>query len=89
MTQSTESFSFPDNERNVLSFWQDRNIFQKTLEQTAQGPVYAFYDGPPFATGLPHHGHLLASTIKDIIPRYFTMNGYFVERREARARIQR
>ncbi len=81
MTQSTDTFSFPDNELKVLEFWREHNTFQKTLDKTADGPVYAFYDGPPFATGLPHHGHLLASTIKDIIPRYFTMNGYYVERR--------
>ena len=81
MTQSTDTFSFPDNELKVLEFWREQNIFQQTLDKTADGPVYAFYDGLPFATGLPHHGHLLASTIKDIIPRYFTMNGYYVERR--------
>jgi isoleucyl-tRNA synthetase len=81
MTQPSDTFSFPDNELKILEFWRSHNTFQKSLDKTAQGPVYAFYDGPPFATGLPHHGHLLASTIKDIIPRYFTMNGYFVERR--------
>ncbi|WP_217495105.1 isoleucine--tRNA ligase [Vibrio sonorensis] len=55
--------------------------FQKSLEQSSDKPEYVFYDGPPFATGLPHHGHLVASTIKDIIPRYQTMLGRHVERR--------
>nr|WP_013933274.1 isoleucine--tRNA ligase [Pseudoalteromonas sp. SANK 73390]CBK62722.1 tmlM [Pseudoalteromonas sp. SANK 73390] len=75
------TFSFVDAERKVLDFWEKQDIFQKSLRQTANNPPYAFYDGPPFATGKPHHGHLLASTIKDIIPRYFTMKGYYVQRR--------
>ena len=74
-------FSFPHMELDILNFWKEHHIFAKTLEKTCQDPVYTFYDGPPFATGLPHHGHLLASTLKDIVPRYFTMNGHHVERR--------
>ena len=58
MTQPSDTFSFPDNELKILEFWRSHNTFQKSLDKTAQGPVYAFYDGPPFATGLPHHGHL-------------------------------
>ncbi|MEE3003397.1 MAG: isoleucine--tRNA ligase [Pseudomonadota bacterium] len=74
-------FSFPDNEQNILKFWQENDIFKQSLELRSKAPKYIFYDGPPFATGLPHHGHLLASTLKDIIPRYKTMQGYYVERR--------
>lgn len=72
--------SFPDLEKSILSFWKEENIFQKTLEQTANNPQKIFYDGPPFATGLPHYGHIIAGTIKDVMPRYHTMNGYNVPR---------
>ena len=75
------SFSFVKTEHTVLDFWKKNDIFQKSLDQTKNAKPYIFYDGPPFATGLPHHGHLLASTIKDIIPRYFTMKGRYVSRR--------
>ena len=74
-------FSFPEAELEILRFWEEEGIFEQSLEATADGEPYIFYDGPPFATGLPHHGHLLASTIKDIIPRYFTMKGHYVQRR--------
>ncbi|PIS14344.1 isoleucine--tRNA ligase, partial [Candidatus Shapirobacteria bacterium CG09_land_8_20_14_0_10_39_12] len=56
-------------------------IFEKSLKKTEKGKPFTFYDGPPFATGLPHYGHILASTIKDVIPRYQTMKGRFVRRR--------
>lgn len=75
------AFSFVDTEHRVLDFWKKNDIFKRSLQQTEQCEAYVFYDGPPFATGLPHHGHLLASTIKDVIPRYFTMQGRYVERR--------
>ncbi len=75
------SFSFVKAEHQILEFWKKENIFKKTLEQTKKNLPYIFYDGPPFATGLPHHGHLLAGTLKDIVPRYFTMKGRYVERR--------
>ncbi|MCM2349071.1 MAG: isoleucine--tRNA ligase [Bacteriovoracaceae bacterium] len=77
----TDNFSFVEAERSVLKFWQEKEIFKKSLEKTRKGKNYIFYDGPPFATGLPHHGHIVASTIKDIIPRYFTMKGFYVDRR--------
>ena len=80
-SQATTGFSFPKTEHDILAFWQKQDIFNKSLIKTQNKPNYTFYDGPPFATGLPHHGHLLASTIKDIIPRYFTMNGHHVPRR--------
>ncbi len=78
---TNETFSFVESEHQVLAFWQEHHVFEQSLKQTQSGQPYVFYDGPPFATGLPHHGHLLASTIKDIIPRYFTMKGYHVPRR--------
>ncbi len=71
----------PEMEEKVLAFWDEHKTFEKSLEQTADGKFFTFYDGPPFATGLPHYGHLLASTIKDVIPRYQTMNGRYVRRR--------
>lgn len=72
---------FPQVEEEILKFWENENIFQKSLSQTQPKQEFVFYDGPPFATGLPHYGHLLAGTIKDIIPRYQTMKGYYVQRR--------
>ncbi|XKT74574.1 MAG: class I tRNA ligase family protein [Patescibacteria group bacterium UBA2163] len=68
-------------EEEMLAFWNEQNIFEQTLTQTEGGKEFVFYDGPPFATGLPHYGHLLAGTIKDAIPRYKTMRGYHVRRR--------
>ncbi len=79
--QSVESFSFPKMEHEIISFWKEKNIFKKSLEKTRSGKPYIFYDGPPFATGLPHHGHLVGSILKDSVPRYFTMKGRYVERR--------
>ena len=79
--RESDTFSFVDSEKEMLAFWEKDQIFQKSLAQTKDLPPYIFYDGPPFATGLPHHGHLVASTIKDIIPRYFTMQGRYVQRR--------
>ena len=71
----------PSRETEILSFWKEKQIFEKSLEQTKTGEPYVFYDGPPFATGLPHVGHVLPSTMKDLIPRYQTMRGRFVSRR--------
>jgi isoleucyl-tRNA synthetase len=68
-------------EEDVLRFWETENIFEKSLRQRESAKPFIFYDGPPFATGLPHYGHLLAGTIKDIIPRYMTMRGRLVQRR--------
>ncbi len=72
---------FPAVEEEVLQFWQDHEVFAQSLKQREGAPEFVFYDGPPFATGLPHYGHLLAGTIKDVIPRYQTMRGKYVERR--------
>ena len=68
-------------DQDVLAFWKEDGTFKKSLEKNSGGRDFVFYDGPPFATGLPHYGHLLAGTIKDIVPRYQTMRGYHVERR--------
>lgn len=68
-------------EEQILAFWQERGVFEKSLEKEAPNGEFVFYDGPPFATGLPHPGHFLASTSKDLIPRYKTMRGYRVRRR--------
>lgn len=76
-----ENFSFVTAEHAVLRFWKQEKVFQLSLQQTRECPPFIFYDGPPFATGLPHHGHLVGSTLKDIIPRYYTMQGYYVQRR--------
>ena len=72
---------FPAEEKATLEFWEREHIFRQSLENRKDSPEYVFYDGPPFATGLPHYGHLLAGTIKDIVPRYHTMRGHYVERR--------
>ncbi|OWB80614.1 hypothetical protein B5S32_g4902 [[Candida] boidinii] len=77
----SQSFSFPKEEENIYAFWNEIDAFHTSLKLTEGKPQFAFYDGPPFATGTPHYGHILASTIKDIVPRYATMNGHFVERR--------
>ena len=72
---------FPKMEEGVLKFWKDRDIFKKSIEERPEDNEYVFYDGPPFATGLPHFGHLVPGTIKDAIPRYQTMKGKRVIRR--------
>jgi isoleucyl-tRNA synthetase len=72
---------FPKQEEEVLKYWNENKIFEKSISQREGAEEYVFYDGPPFATGLPHFGHFIPSTIKDIIPRYQTMKGKKVERR--------
>ena len=73
--------SFPTLESEVLAYWKENKTFQRSLEIRESAPEYTFYDGPPFATGTPHYGHILAGVIKDVIPRYWTMRGRYVERR--------
>ncbi len=68
-------------EEETLAFWKERKIFEKSLEKEAPHGDYIFYDGPPFATGLPHYGHIIASVVKDAVPRYWTMRGYHVPRK--------
>ncbi len=74
------SYNFPEEENKILKFWEEKKIFEKSLEGTKRKKAFVFYDGPPFATGTPHYGHLLQSAIKDAIPRYKTMQGFYVER---------
>ena len=73
--------NFSEQEEKILEFWKEKGIFKKSISQREGCEEYVFYDGPPFATGLPHFGHFIPSTIKDIIPRYQTMKGKKVERR--------
>jgi isoleucyl-tRNA synthetase len=75
-----QKVSFPKLEEEVLKYWQDNHIFQKSIDSRSKDKEYVFYDGPPFATGLPHYGHIVASVIKDVVPRYWTMHGYRVPR---------
>ena len=74
-------YDFSKNEKEILKFWEKNKIFEKTLTKKAPQGEFVFYDGPPFATGLPHYGHLVPGTIKDVVPRYFTMKGSHVERK--------
>jgi len=68
-------------ELEILKYWDEHQIFEKSVSERPEDKPYVFYDGPPFATGLPHYGHMVASLIKDVVPRYFTMRGFRVERR--------
>lgn len=72
--------SLPELERELVQYWQDNNIFQKSIEQNKDKPKFTFFDGPPFANGLPHYGHLLAMSLKDAVTRYQTMKGNYVPR---------
>ena len=72
---------FVGREKEVLKFWQDHDIFQKSMESRKDGETYTFYDGPPTANGKPHIGHVLTRVIKDMIPRYQTMKGKYVPRK--------
>lgn len=65
----------------MLKYWEDINAFQEQLKRTEGKPCFTFYDGPPFATGLPHYGHILAGTLKDTVTRYASMDGKHVIRR--------
>ncbi|HOX97228.1 MAG TPA: isoleucine--tRNA ligase [bacterium] len=69
-----------EREAAVLKFWQEKQIFEKSLSKNSPKGEYVFYDGPPFATGVPHYGHLVGSIMKDLVPRYWTMKGYHVGR---------
>ncbi|MFA5076750.1 MAG: class I tRNA ligase family protein [Patescibacteria group bacterium] len=73
--------TIPQNEEEILRFWQENKIFEKSVNKNAPKGDYIFYDGPPFATGTPHYGHIVASLMKDSVPRYWTMQGYRVERK--------
>jgi isoleucyl-tRNA synthetase len=72
---------FSKMEEDLIAYWEKKNIFERTIEERPENKTFVFYDGPPFATGLPHYGHLLQSVVKDAIPRYKTMQGFRVPRR--------
>ncbi|KAF8236536.1 hypothetical protein L208DRAFT_1357299 [Tricholoma matsutake] len=74
-------FDFPKEEEKVIAFWREIDAFRTSLKLSEGRPEFSFYDGPPFATGLPHYGHLLAGTIKDIVTRHAHVSGYHVTRR--------
>jgi len=73
--------SIPQLEEKILEFWQKKKIFERSIKQSKGLPYFSFYDGPPFATGQPHYGHILASAIKDTVLRFWSMMGYRVDRR--------
>ena len=73
--------SFPKNEEQIILFWREIKAFETQLEKTKNCPVYTFYDGPPFATGMPHYGHLIAGGLKDVVTRYWTQRGRYCSRR--------
>jgi len=73
--------AFPEIEQQILAFWAKDGTFQASIDQRGEAEEFVFYDGPPFANGLPHYGHLLTGYTKDLIPRFKTMQGYRVERR--------
>jgi isoleucyl-tRNA synthetase len=79
--ETTNKTPSTEREERILKFWEDNKAFEASLEQEAPQGEFVFYDGPPFATGLPHYGHVIASVLKDLIPRYKTMRGYRVRRR--------
>ena len=74
-------FSFSKQEEEVLAYWNAIDAFKTSLEQSKDRKPFSFYDGPPFATGLPHYGHLLAGTVKDIVTRFAHSTGHYVDRR--------
>ena len=75
------TINFPSVEEEILIFWKHNKCFELSNKLREGAPRFSFYDGPPFINGLPHYGHLLASTVKDCIPRYWNMRGFYVERR--------
>lgn len=77
----SNNVNFAEIEKEILDFWRADNTFKKSVDRNKGKRYFVFYDGPPFATGLPHYGHILTSYIKDTIPRYYTMKGMYVDRR--------
>ena len=77
----SNNVNFAKIDEEVLEYWKQNKTFKKSLDKNKDKNHYVFYDGPPFATGLPHYGHILTTYIKDTIPRYFTMKGLYVDRR--------
>jgi len=81
MKKVDSSMDLPKVEEGVLKFWDENKIFEKSIKNREGCPEYSFYDGPPFATGTPHNGHIVASTMKDVVPRFWAMKGKKVERK--------
>ncbi|MBA3722945.1 MAG: isoleucine--tRNA ligase [Parachlamydiaceae bacterium] len=81
MFEELPPLSIDEREKNILNFWETNKLFEKSIANRKSAPLFNFYDGPPFATGLPHYGHLLAGTIKDVVLRYKTMKGFYAPRR--------
>ena len=81
ITKIPEKLDFAAEEAKTLEFWKNIDAFKTSLEINKDKPLYTFYDGPPFATGLPHYGHILAGTIKDTVTRWAHQTGHNVERR--------
>lgn len=81
MLDEIQQESFDEREKRILESWEKDQIFEKSVENRKDQPHFSFYDGPPFATGLPHYGHFLAGTIKDVVLRYKTMKGFYAPRR--------
>jgi len=73
MFETRQQETVAQREERILDFWLRQQIFMKSLDWRAKSPLLSFYDGPPFATGLPQYGHIIAGTIKDVVPRYKTM----------------
>lgn len=73
--------SLPDLEKEILAFWEKEDIFKKSVKKNEGKPKYVFYDGPPFANGMPHYGHIMANALKDAVTRYWNMRGFYVPRR--------
>ncbi len=81
MLKNLKSFNPKEVETDVFNFWNKNKIFEKSLKKSAPKGNFIFYDGPPFATGTPHYGHIVGNVLKDAVPRYWTMNGYHVDRK--------
>jgi len=81
MKKVDQKQSLPKLEEEILAYWETNKIFERSVAKEAPMGEYVFYDGPPFATGTPHYGHIVASTLKDAVPRYWTMRGYRVARK--------
>jgi isoleucyl-tRNA synthetase len=81
MLKNLKFFNLPEIEEKVLKFWQENKTFERSLKEREKNPAFSFYDGPPFANGLPHYGHILATVIKDSVTRFWSMAGFRAERR--------
>mmetsp|Transcript_4112 Transcript_4112/g.9856 ORF Transcript_4112/g.9856 Transcript_4112/m.9856 type:complete len:1132 (+) Transcript_4112:26-3421(+) len=81
MEEVNDKVSFPEEENKILEYWDEIKAFETSVKKSEGRPVFTFYDGPPFATGMPHYGHILAGTIKDTVTRFAHQTGHYVERR--------